>query len=126
MTGAGVSPVDGVRGRFTSVSSFGCTLDGLFGEATWAGGGGSRTGALSELMDAALEAGRCFSSTACWLSATGCRSGLVVLAEFFLDLKMPMILPPGEGERRVGLCGGKRLVAARPSRDSLESAESDR
>lgn len=134
MTGAGFSSVDGVRGRM-SVSIFGCTLVRRSGEAILAAAGGSRIGGSSGGPESAIVVGCCCCCCCClptsedgrW-SLEGRRSGLVLLldAADFLDLNIPFILTPGDGDRRVGLCGGSKPVLLRPRRDSLDSTESDR
>lgn len=104
ITGAGLSPLGGVRGGIF-VSTLGWTLARLSGEATLATAGGSRTGNFWVNSGSTDRVGCCSSrvSSNCWGSLTGRRSGLELLPEFFLGLKMSFNLPPGDGERRVEL-----------------------
>lgn len=126
MTGAGLSPVGGVRGG-SAVSTFGCTLDRLSVAATLAAAGGSIMGGTFGGLGSAPGVACCSLGLLGGgrESASDCRSGLELL-ELFFPLKMPLNLPPGEGDRRLGLCGGSKLVLLRRTRSSLDSTETDR
>lgn len=125
MTGAGLSPVGGVLGG-RPVSTFGCcTLDRLSDGATLAAAGGS-------IMGGTCAGSGSAPGVACCLPEGGgrfldglCRSGLELL-ELFLGLKMPLNLPPGDCDRRDGLCGGRRPVLLRPILRSFGSMDTDR
>lgn len=103
ITGAGLSPLGGVRGGIF-VSTLGWTLARLSGEATLAAAGGSRTGKLWSDSGSTDMVG-CSSrvSSGGWGSLAGRRSGLELFPELFFGLKISFNLPAGEGERRAEL-----------------------
>lgn len=109
------------------MSTVGWTLDRLSVAATLAAAGGSIIGGTFGGLGSAPGVACCLLalSDGGRESVADCRSGLELL-ELFFPLKMPLNFPPGDGDRRLGLCRGSKLVLLRRTRSSLDSTETDR